>query len=1053
MKRIIAFISFLAMTTVAIAQGQTIKGVVRDSKGEPVIGAAVMPESNKTVGVITDEKGAYTISIPGGDGQKLVFACYGYQELTVPVNRRAIIDVVMEDDLEQLDEAVVVGYGAMRRSDLTGSVASVKIDEDNAIRSSTLDQLLEGRAAGVQVLSNSGSPDAAVTIRIRGISTFTGASDPLYVVDGTVISGSAQEVGTMTIGSAANANDSSNGLTGINPQDIASIEILKDASATAIFGSRGANGVVLITTKQAQRDIPVIRFNFGLTVSQRMNKIEMLGYDEWVDMLVEGYNDTSYYNTYYSDPDTRQIRTREAVDWQDYVNRTSVSQRYFLSVAGRPKGYNYLFSLGYNRTEGIVKSTDSDNISARLNLKKDISKSFRMGFNAALGYTYANIQTGSVLSGNNTTRSSLFRSVLRSRPMILTTKEEDDDEDAVSTVDDISYSPMRFLNNSTNISERFRVIPSLFAEYDILDWLQFKSTLGGDVQTNDRSKSRTAILSAGNGNIAGVGAGQRWNINWDNTLTANRQWRGHSLNLTLGQSMSRNVSSAQSISGSYLLQTNARELALNTADENHTNYESFYISESSLMSFFGRGIYNYKDRYVLTSTLRFDGSSKFQGRNKWGIFPSFAFAWRLVKEPWFHIPAVSNAKLRLGWGRVGNQAIGSYQTRNTFSAGSRGNHFSESETEAVFYPSNIANPDLKWESSDQVNTGLDLSLWKGRFTLTVDAYVKDTKDLLQNKILPFSSGFSTMSVNDGTIRNSGLEFTLDTTPLKIGKFEWALGGNISFNRNKILDVGASGDDGELYMSKHAASPVKCKYFYGSPLQSVGDLNPINIFIEGQSMGLFYGYATDGIVQEGETGVWTDGMTKGPGDYKYVDMDGDGLLTPADRTVIGNPMPLFSYGFNTSFSWKRLSLSADFSGVYGNDLYNLNNVQDFELSIAHNARADRYRGAWRADAPSNKFPAVKIVQHDTLLSDVYVEDGSYFRISNISLSYALPIKKTSKVLHGLAFTLSVGNVYVWTRYSGFSPMNNPFGSSVTRMGVDLNSGAVPRTYNFDIKFTF
>ena len=1044
----------LLLGAVLSAQSLSVKGTVRDSKGEPVVGAVLILQGSSATAAMTDMEGRYSITVPSPKSVIKV-SCISYKEQEINVSGRALIDITLADDSEVLDEVVVVGYGAMRRSDLTGSVASIKIDDDNASKSSTLDQMLEGRAAGVQVLSDSGSPDAGVTIRIRGISSFSGATDPLYVVDGVIIGGESESIRTMSVGTSDNAVEETNGLSGINPSDIASIEILKDASATAIYGSQGANGVVLITTKQASKDIPVIHFNAGVSVSTNDRKLDILSFDEYCDMLAV-YPDTKAQNrlaNIWTDPFNRTGLLVQPKDWQDYIFRTAIGQRYYFSVSGRPKGYNYLFSLGFNRNEGIVLSSDSNNLSIRLNLDKQVTPKFKLSFKNSVGYTKSNIVTGSVNGGNVTSRSSLLRTILRSKPYLVDDGTDEEEDFDVNADDDVLFGPPRWINGTTNTSERIRINPSLSADYKIADWLTFKSTFGGEFNSNERIKTKVARLSLGYGNVAGSGESQRIRFNWDNLLMANFKWGGHTLSGTVGHTMSKVRNSSQSITGWFLPQAQAHELDINNATSDYSLLEAFAENESTLLSFFGRGIYNFKERYILTGTLRFDGSSKFQGANKWGVFPSFAFAWRITSEPWFHVPFISNAKLRLGWGQVGNQTISSYQTQSTYFSSTIGNHFNASGKETVLRTSNIRNKDLKWETSDQLNAGLDLSLWKGRLALTADVYRKDTKDLLQDKVIPMSTGFSTMAINDGTIRNDGIELTLDSVPLKFGDFEWGLGGNISFNRNTILNVGASGDSGKIYLSPDSATPSEVRFFYGSTLQSSGDTNPLNIFIEGQTMGLFYGYVVDGIIQEGETGPgFTEGEFRTEGYCLYRDLDNNGYIDTNDRTIIGNPLPKFTYGFNTSISWKGLTLKADFNGAYRFDIFNMNNIQDYENIYTKNMRRDAFLKAWTPENKSNEWPALGCGT-DTRLSTRFVEDGTYLRLSSIALSYDFPFLKKSGFLHGLSLTASVSNLRIWTGYSGYNPANNSFGSNVKRMGVDLNSAPYPRSFNFDVKFTF
>ncbi len=1061
MKQIIPIVLFLsAALTLSAQQRISISGKIRDSKGAPVAGAVVVLKGNSSFNAVSSADGSYNISLPSGKADTLQFSCLSYKTLDLPVGRSSVINATLEEDSEQLEEVVVVGYGAMRRSDLTGSVTSVRIDEDKASRSTTLDQMLEGHAAGVQVLSESSAPDAGISIHIRGIASFSGSTDPLYVVDGVIMNGSSSSVKTMHTSLTSNqSSENTNGLSGINPQDIASIEILKDASATAIYGSQGANGVVLITTKEATRDTPVIYFNPSVTVSTPTRMLDVLDFDDYVDLLEHSKNSKAegYLKSLYEDPSTHSGLKVEPVDWQEYIFRTAVKRSYYFSVTGKPKGYNYLFSVYYGHNEGVIRTSQSDGITVRLNLSKELSKSVKLSFKSSVGYTNTNLVTGKLAGGNISSQSSVLRSTLRCHPFKFPASGEEAEEYDAAAEDDINFSPERYVRGSSNISEKVRVNPSLNLEWRIMKGLTFTSTLGADYTTDQRTKSKVARLAPGYGNIAGIGAAQRLYYNWDNLLTFNRKLNAHSLTGTIGQSFSSTSVNTQSITGYNLPQANARELAINNSLPAYTTLDDFTINESTLLSYFLRAIYSFKNRYVLTATVRADGSSKFSGANKWSVFPSFAGAWRITEEPWFDVPAISSAKLRLGWGLVGNQAVSNYQTSPTFSVGvGIGNHSSDTGKDRVLIPSNIPNPNLKWETSDQVNAGFDLSLWKGRFTLTVDAYRKDTRDLLQSKILPPSNGLKSMFVNDGSIRNEGLEFTVDAIALKKKKLELSLGGNISFNRNKILGIGASGDSGLLRLSPDGEE-VRCNYFYGSSLQSSGDSNPLNIFIEGQPMGLFYGYVTDGIVQEGEQGLYTDGYTRDPGYQNYKDLNGNGVLDPGDRCVIGNPMPKFTYGFYAGLDWKRFHLKLDFNGQHGSQIFNLNNLQDYDTSISKNMknmRRDAYYKAWTPENKSESWPSMDVATADPQLSDRYVEDGSYLRLADVTLSYDIYSSgKKKSVFSSASVGLSCGNAFILTSYSGYSPLNNAYGNDVKRMGVDLNTSPFPRSYSFNVKFKF
>ena len=1054
MKKTITVICLMLAALGLFAQNVSVRGTVKDQNGVAVGGVAVVLKGSTKVGALTDAQGRWNLTVPAGS--TLEASCLGYKTETFEIGNRTVFDIVLQEDNEELEEVVVVGYGSMRRSDITGAVTSVRIDEDEAIKSTTLDQLLEGRAAGVQVLADNSNPDAGVSIRIRGLSTFSGHSDPLYVVDGVIIEGESNTtVNMFSADFGANITserESTNALAGINPQDIASIEVLKDASATAIYGSQGANGVVLITTKQATKDKPAVNFNAGVYLGFAGRKVDVLTYDQYEEMVFKYNSKGDYKKILYDDPDTRTGRRVTPMDWQDYVFRTAVSQRYYYSIAGKPKGYNYLFSVGYNNTQGVLECTDSEALSARLNLSRDIIKNVKVSFKSTLGYTSSNLINGANSTGSSQNSSSVMASAMFSKPFRYGSVEEEG-EDVDMALEDANerYSPARSMNGATNKSERLRVTPSLMLDWKILKYLSFRSTFGADVTFSQSRKTKNNIMSLGHGNIAGVAEVLSSSYNWDNLLLLNWKSGRHNLSGTLGQSVSKRTRLAQSLSAQGLPQFYAIGFYINEATQVNSYYTTYSETVSSLLSFFGRAVYNYADRYILTATLRYDGSSKFLGANKWGVFPSAAFAWRISGEPWFYVRWISNAKLRLGWGESGNQNIGSYLTGYVYTTESNSSHFGTGKILGIL-SSNIANAGLKWETTTQENAGLDLSFFRGRLTFTADAYRKDTRDLLQSKAVAYSTGFTSMNVNDGWIRNTGLEFAVEAVPVRTKNVEWMLGANISFNRNTVMNVGAMGDSALVYLDQDS-EPVQRNFFYGDKIFNSMLTAPLNIFIEGMPMGLFYGYVTDGIVQEGESVVgFSEGVYREEGTLKYKDLNRNGIWDDGDRTIIGNPHPKFTYGFNTSLCWKSFSIKADFAGAYKFSIANMNAVRGYSTNLGRNCFTDAYVYAWTPENKNNRWPKFGAADDD-LFSDRLVEDGSWFRVSNVSLSYEFKIGKDSKVLRGLALTASVGNPFLWSRYSGYNPTTNSYGNNVKRMGVDLNSTPFVRSYNFDVKFRF
>lgn len=1054
MKRIFAVLTIFVLAISAGAQNLGVKGTVTDTKGEPVPGAVVMLKGDNKNATLSDAEGKWSLQLPRKG--TLVVTCMGYKDLEVSLSGSAVMPLVLEEDNEELDEVVVVGYGAMRRSDLTGALTSVKIDEAEAGRSMSMAEMLDGNVAGLEVLSTSTAPDAGINVRIRGISSFNSSTEPLYVVDGIIVNGESETMSTAISADSYQTATSTatNALATINPNDIASIEVLKDASATAIYGSQGANGVILITTKSATRERPEINVAAGVDVAVRDKRLDIMTFDEYVQYLEYSMPNTTaekILNSVYSGyngPDDRGELKVTPIDWQDYTLRTGVTQRYDVSVMGKPKGYNYRFSLGYKDNIGVLKGTDSKQVTARLNLDRTLSKKVKFGVKVGIAYVHSNLVNGSNVGGIIRSGTSLLRSILSSRPYVGVDPEIelDDLED-----EDFQYGPNRWIQNYTSTTTRYSVQPSAYFQWDPLKWLSLRTTAGGDFILSDRVDARTYKITR-IGTTAAVGRGLSAMYNWDTTAALRKKFGHHSLSGTLGFSMSRVYKSSQMNHGWYLEQPYAKEAAINQALPEYAYY-GFSEQSNSLMSAFVRAIYNYRERYVLTATFRLDGSSKFMGANKWAGFPSFAFAWRPTSEAWFKVPWISAMKLRLGWGQVGNQNISNYRTVQNYATVFVGKHDPSSDSNIVgLYPTNIPNPYLRWETSQQSNAGLDIAFFKGRVSFTVDAYIKDTRDLLQSKNVARSSGFSTMYVNSGTIRNMGVEFTLDAVPVSTGGFEWAIGGNFALRRNKILSVGQSGTSGKLFITPD--KEVDATWFSGNAINNESSYF-LNINIEGQPIGLFYGFIADGILKNGETAPFFEDATVGEGAIRYRDLNGDGLLTEADQTIIGNPNPDFTYSFHTSFSYKGLSLKARFSGSYGADIYNLNNVQDYNPILTRNARAIVLREAYHPEKnPEGTFPKIGKFQpfETNINSTLFVEDGSFFTLRDLSLSYSLPInKKKSKVLKGVNIGLTGGNLFMITRYSGWTPKTKT--SNVNRMGVELNSYPSARTFSLDVKFAF
>ena len=1062
MKRTLFSLLLVFAASVSLSAQNIVKGTVLDTEGNPVIGAAIYVQ-NTSQGAVTDIDGKYSLAFSASSdaGTVIEVSCMGYKKQNVKVKGSRILNFVLEEDSTMLDELVYIGYGSMRRSDLTGSLSSVKIDEDKADMSTSLDQLLQGSVSGVNIVNNSAAPGSGLSIRVRGVTSLNGSSEPLYVVDGIVMSDAVS-------GSVSNdMNEDTNGLLGLNPQDIASIEILKDASATAIYGADGANGVVLITTKQASRDRTLIRFSAGVDYSTPYRYMDLLSFEEYVDLLgqrVDTYAANTLKQIYEGEDEERTLKVTPT-DWQKYSMRNILNQRYYFSISGSPDKMRYTFSFGYKGQEGIVKSTGLEQYTSNFNVEKKFNNVFTLGVKMNLAYVTSESQQG---AGTDAVQASasMMTSILTYRPF--STVGPDDDMDDTEEEDATSYSgPDRWLKYAKTTNAQVRLTPTVFATFNIIKGLSLTSKIGGDYRSSERTQWKGREVSRSTGAIAGVADDIKYRWTWDNTANYNNSFGMHYVNAMAGFSLGQDYSETHNARA-----TNVLDEKLQVGNINSAYNATFHYSEvlNSRVSAFVRGVYSFADRYVLTATYRLDGSSKFLGKNRFSGFPSAAVSWYVSKEPWFLVPAISTLKLRFGWGRVGKSSVSAYQTMDVYNSNKYGNHFNESGYVSGIYLGNFSNEDLKWETTEQLNLGLDYAMFKGRLTLSADVYTKTTYDLLQSRKVPYLSGYATRWVNQGTINNRGIELSLEAVPVALKNFEWILSGNFSINRNKIVDLGFSMDKSSIYMEEGIESQYR--YYLGSNVaSSTYSRNPANIFIEGMPVGLFYGYKTDGIVQDGETGAPLEegGTQRQPGQIRYVDMNQNGYIDEYDRTIIGDNNPDFTYGFQTSFKFFGFNLSLNFDGVYGRQILYANYAQvtDPTYSYCTNVLKDVYYDYWTPENTDARFPALRTGVYDKdgkeievvsnsergLVSDRLIHDASYLRLGSASLTYTYRLPKKSKVLRSVQVGVTGGNLFVFTTYPGWSPIVNSFGQSMTRIGVDVGSYPMARSYSFDVKLTF
>ncbi len=1035
----------LLLSTELFAQ-IAVSGRITDTDGNAIIGATVLVKGT-TTGTSSDADGNYRIVVPAGKAQELSVSFLGYKPADVVVGSRSQVDIVLESDLEQIDEVVVVGYGTLRKSDVTGAVSSVKIDKREAAQVASFDKLLQGHAAGVQVTTGNAAPGGAVSVKIRGTSSFNGTGEPLYVVDGIILNPSSQDVKN-PLGSTG--QESQNALASISPQDIANIEILKDASATAIYGSMGANGVVLITTKQGSSDSPRIEFSTMVDISTPRKHIDVLDLPEFLD----------YADAVGKDPGLGTDVTRdmlEARDWQDYTMTNAVSVNSRVSVSGRSDKSNYYLAGGYTRNNGIIRSTSVRQYDFRVNYDHRVAKFIKVGTKTTVSNRKNLMTQGTEPGGtqNATRATSMIRQMLGSKPFVSPSTSDFDDEDNYHGTD-------LWLNNYEDNSDEFRLNGSLYADIKLTKWLSFKTTFGADYRNKNRTRFYGQYLDNGLNGRAGFSELVAFRYNVDNMLNINKSFKnGHRIDAVLGISVNSAENHNSTINAQDFPDYPALEFRTDAIRYAKTQVPGYSEDASTLMSYIARMVYSYKDRYVLTATFRADGSSKFSKENRFSYFPSFSAAWRINEEKFMKpVSFVSNLKLRAGWGQVGNQGLSPYQTLTTYNSMYTADPDSDYSVspDGQFVigikPSVMSNRNLKWETTEQYNIGLDAGFFDNRLNLTLDLYYKNTKDLLQQISIPLSTGFSTMWINRGSIKNRGIELTVDAYPVDNADFTWSIGGNISFNRNRIGSIG-------LPESRHGS--IFASAFEGEEISNTSDYfkMPANIFIQGRPAGLFYGFKTNGIAtpEAIEAGLVPNyrGIAPQPGDVWYVDTDGSGNVDDMDKTVIGDPNPSFTYGFNTSFRWKSLSLSLMFDGVYGNQIANGNLLPETNTSPTgnnlHNVRREAFFGAWSESNPNGSYPRLnRAAGQSRDFTDRILENGSYMRLSSATLSYQFDFKRTSAIKN-LSLSFTVRNAFLWSSYSGWDPEVSSFTNNALKVGVDWSSYPSARAYVCGITMTF
>ena len=1060
MKRLFFLLLFIPL--VSYSQTRTISGNVKDETGSPLPGVSIQVKNSKKTGASSDFDGNFKITLPTIDSNILIFTYIGYATKEINIKNLNTINVQLEPSATQLDEIVVIGYGSVLKKDITGSVSAVKIEKEISNQLETVDQLLQGRVAGVQVIQNAGVPGLGISVKIRGANSLRGNNEPLYVVDGIIISSAGEDV-TGGAGLGNSGQEEQNGLTGINPNDIEDIQILKDASATAIYGSRGANGVVLITTKKGNTEKAVIKAFVNSSVSIIDKKIDVLdavGYAQYVNEFRGNSGNTPAYEIIgdqvfpvNSNTGIASSVAQNKVDWQDLIFKETFQRRVGVNASSGNDNGNYFISAVINNQQGLVDNSYLKSGNFRLNLNQTLTKRLKLETTISALLNEISFGESGDRLGNN---GSFIRNIIGNRPLTRDLDDTDDDNNVEFITDLAPGGPTAWITDFSDLTKEKRYMGSLGLIYDIpVKGLKYEIKFGGDIRNKDRRRFYGLTTFQGR---AANGALQLQTLNTqsyqiNNFLRYNRTLkRKHRINSLIGvtydvRKVDRSVYAVQN----FITTQFTTEQPF--YGQSVTQPLIFFNADQQIFSILGRLNYTYNDKYILTASFRRDGVSKFAKENKYGFFPSFALAWKIKNENFLKNNSfINDLKLRAGWGQIGNHGIQPFGTLSDYGISPNGELYGDTSNGTVvpFFINNVANPTLTWETTEQVNLGIDFSLLNEKITGTVDAYNKTTKDLLIQRNLPLSSGFGTILVNNGDISNKGLEVSLNYTPISTKDFEISFGGNIAFNKTKIERLGYS--PSSLYIDGVEEQKI---FTLGSEISRGGLFHhPANIFVVGEESALFYGYKTDGIYQSTDTNFpSTFGRIPVPGDVKIVDLTNDGIVDDKDRTFLGNPNPDFIYGFNFNLKYKGFSMSTLFSGVFGNDIANGNLLfTEYAVGSSLNISPNAYYNAWRPTAETNTYPRIGYNAIGNGLTDRIIEDGSFLRLNNVTLKYDVPVKDT-KFISNLSIHVTGQNLYTWTKYSGFNPEITSFQYDGLIQGVDWNSSPNAKTFLLGLNVTF
>lgn len=1000
-------------------------GKVLDSLTRQPIPGAVVRIKGVTHQVITDDKGNFVFITGQKFPYTLVISYIGYNSSEI-IATGSPVEILLKETINKLNDVVIVGYGTQNKRDVTGAISTVPKESLNQV-SSSVDNLLRGSAPGVQVTQSSGQPGASASIRIRGGNSITGGNEPLYVIDGFPVYNDNASVSTGA-GSGANVN----ALSTINPTDIESIEILKDASSTAIYGSRGANGVIIITTKKGKRGVNSVAYQDYYGEQKIAKTLPLLNGSQWASLHNDILTSAGQQASFTSDQITA---LGQGTDWQNAAFRQAAVQNHELIFSGGDEKSRYAIAGNYFNQDGIVLNTNFKRYSVRINYDRDVSSKFKIGINTTT--SYSNTQGAATNTGTNSLSSpNLISSIVTTSPAVAIRDQHENYNlnNPYAAIPDNPILDILAVTNKTNIK---RSLGNFFGEYTLLPGLKAKVSLGADLISTKQNYYAPANTANGYATLGLATVGAATVNTWlnENTLTYDKTIaKDHFLNVLVGYTTQYSNGEAVTAGSKNFVSDATGYNSLQSGSQTLTPTSSAY--SWALNSYLARINYSYAHKYNATLSGRADGSSRFGAGNKWGYFPSAGISWNASEEEFIKkVTAISNLKVRFSAGETGNQEIGQYQSLATLSPV---NYDFNSALVTGFAANRLSNSNLKWEKTAQFDAGFDLGLFDNRINLVFDAYYKKTNDLLLSIPIPLSTGYATSLQNIGSVSNKGLEIGINTENIKGTGFTWKSSIVYSLNRNKVLSLGNS----------------ETSFLPSIPNTALGFLQPV-IVKAGLPLGTFWGYKTAGIFQDAadianSATLDTKANTK-PGDRKYADINNDGKITAADKVALGNTQPKFIGSLANTFAYKHFDLLVFLQGSYGNKIYNALQQQLEITNLTSNAWAD-VANRWTHTNPSNTVPRATNSPVGQM-SDRYVQNGSYLRLKNLVLGYNLSNDLLNQVhIKQARLYISAQNLTTWTKYKGYDPEVNSFEQNNTAQGIDYGAYPNYRTFLLGLNVT-